>query len=163
MAMDPIEQQQFLARLGLDESAKVEPEREEVKEPKGKEPKLLTKEQRKAGLTPQTVPVADIAFDPALLDGFVLDRTDMKAASEKVFALYKSPTRDKERNPLLHRRITEFIGQVKRSRGQDAPGYIKEKVKTTKDQRVIAQVLAEHEVTPEALEAILLTMKGGGQ
>lgn len=64
-----------------------------------------------------TMPVSDIKFDPALLDEFPdLGGQNFRLASDKLFAMYKSKGRNKDRNGLLHRKITEFIQQVKKQR-----------------------------------------------
>jgi len=105
-----------------------------------------------------TMPVSDIEFDESLLDDFPdLTGVNYKAASEHIFAMYRSVGRDRDRNGLLHRKITEFIGQVKRSR--KTGGFVKDKIKATEEQREIANVLAAHNVTVDELAELL---KGKG-
>lgn len=95
---------------------------------------------------PHSMPVDDIVFDPAMLDQFPsLDGEGMNDASRYVFALYKSTGRNKERNSLLHRRISTFITTVRRSR--QTGGLVTETVKTTKPQRDLAALLASQNVT----------------
>lgn len=99
------------------------------------------------GADPRTMPVSDIVFDPALLDGFPsLEGEGLAAASRHVFALYKSHGRNKDRNSLLHRRIGEFIAQVRRSRQSGVP-HVKETVRRTGKQRDLLALLAEHGIT----------------
>ena len=112
------------------------------------------------GINPHAMPVSDIVFDPRLLDGFPdLSGSNYKAASEYVFALYRSPGRDKVRNPLLHRRITEFIGQVSLARRSGMTNQVREKVKATKEQRELAALMAAKGLTVEDLAALI----GGGE
>jgi hypothetical protein len=106
------------------------------------------------GTDPRLQPVDEIAFDPRLLDKFPsLDGDGLRAASDYVFSLYKSYGRDKVRNPALHRRITSFITATRRSR--QTGGMVTEHIKTTKEQRDTAVVLAASEYGPgEVAEAI---------
>lgn len=113
--------------------------------------------QGAAEVDPHTIPVGDIVFDPALLDEFPDLARDCKAASEKVFAMYKGP-RGSERNKLLHRRISEFISQVKRSR--KTGGYVKDKIKATAEQRELAASLAELGITEEELLDMVKAHRG---
>lgn len=110
---------------------------------------------------PHTMPASEIVFDPALLDEFPDLSAQMKAASTKVFEVYRSYGRDKERNGLLHRRITEFIGQVDRARRGEGelPGFVKTKVKATKKQRDLTRYLAEHGI--ESIEDLERALSGG--
>ena len=104
----------------------------------------------------RTTPAADLVFDPSLLDAFpVLDGSGMAAASRYLFDLYKSPHKDKERHGLLHRRISEFIQQVRRERATG--GLVKEKVKATKEQRELAALIAAQGLTAEDLSALLIS------
>lgn len=107
----------------------------------------------------RTTPAADIVFDPSLLSDFSsLDGANMSAASRHLFDLYKSPHKDKERHALLHRRIGEFIQQVRRSRqtGGLVPAEgTTEKVKATREQRDIAALLAAKGLTAADLAALL--------
>lgn len=95
------------------------------------------------GVDPHTMPVTEIVFDPALLDDFPDLKAGLKAASDHVFALYRSPGKDKERHSLLHSRIGSFISQVRRSR-QSGVQHVKEQVRRTSDQRDLLALLAEH-------------------
>lgn len=110
------------------------------------------------GVDPRTMPAADIVFDPRLLDGMDLSGPAMSKASAKVFDLYKSPSRNKDRHSLLHSRIGKFIAQVRRER--DTGGFVKEAVKTTAEQRDLAAVLATAGITAADLAA-LIEAKGG--
>ena len=117
---------------------------------------------------PRTMPVADIVFDPALLDEFPsLEGDEFAAASRKVFASYKSYGRSKDRNRRLHDEIGLFIHRVRRAREagvEPEKGAIKAKVKATKKQRDFAAVLAEHgleveDLTPEQMTVIAQVLK----
>lgn len=100
------------------------------------------------GVDPHMMPVDEIVFDPALLDQFPsLSGDQMNEASRYVFSLYKSYGRNKERNSLLHRRISTFITNTRRSR--QTGGMVTETVKTTRDQRDIAAILASQGASPE--------------
>lgn len=114
------------------------------------------------GVDPRTMPVAAIVFDPRLLDGFNLT-TDVSDASRSVFAHYKSHGRDKDRNGLLHRRVSEFIGQVKRERTGDKPTHVRDKVRASKPTRDLAMVLDEFGVTADELRALLEGLRTGGE
>lgn len=109
--------------------------------------------------TNHTTPASEIVFDPTLLDQFeVLDGAGMASASRYLFDLYKSPHRDKERHALLHRRISEFIQQVRRNRqtgGLVPVEPVKDKIKATKEQRDIAALLAAKGLTAADLAALL--------
>lgn len=112
------------------------------------------------GADPRTMPVTDIVFDPALLDGFPsLEGEGLAAASRHVFALYKSHGRNKDRNSLLHRRIGEFIAQVRRSRETGVP-HVKEQVRRTGKQRDLLALLAEHGINSVDDLASLLSQDG---
>lgn len=120
--------------------------------PKSKKKKEHVEVQ--TGVDYSTMPVSDIVFDPALLDDFPdLSGANYKAASAHIFEMYKAKGRDKDRHALLHRKITEFIGEVKRSR--KTGGFVKEKVKATSEERELANLLAAHGVTLEKLTEML--------
>lgn len=155
--MSDEQRQAFLAGLGLRPNA---PTLEEPAKPASHTPRPAgTPKLAPKGVDPHTMPVADIVFDPALLDGFPsLEGEGFAAASRHVFAFYKSPGRNKDRHSLLHRRIGEFINQVRRAR-ETGTGHVREKVKTTKTQRDLAAFLAEHDVS-EADLAALIRQKG---
>lgn len=156
MSLTDDERKEFLADLGLNPNAPAlaadVPAEASPKASKGKG----GKEVRLApdGVDPRAMPVSDIVFDPHLLDGFPsLEGEGMSAASRHIFGLYKSHGRNKDRNSLLHRKITEFIGQVRRERATG--GVVKEKVKATKEQREIANLLAAKGLTLADLAALL--------
>lgn len=110
------------------------------------------------GVDPHSMPVSAIVFDPRLLDGFTLDGSDCKAASDKVFALYRGRRGDTERNSLLHLRIGTFIKQVKAARKLNVPAksHVKDKVRTSKKQRELLEGLAQLEIhSLEDLQALL--------
>lgn len=106
------------------------------------------------GVDPRFMAVEDIEFDERLLDRFpTLDAEGARAASAYIFAIYKSPGRDKLRNGALHRKISTFISNVRLSR--KTGGEVKERVRTTAEQRDIAQVVAQHDVDAgEVAEAL---------
>jgi hypothetical protein len=113
------------------------------------------------GVDPHTMPVTDIVFDEALLDGFPsLSGSAIADASRHVFSLYKSYARDKDRNSLLHRNIGEFIGRVRRKR--ETGGFVREQVKATKGHRDLAHLLAEHNITAAELADVLRERKEAG-
>ena len=110
------------------------------------------------GLDPRRIPASEIVFDPEMLADFPdLSGPSMAAASRFLFEHYKSPTKDRERNGLLHRRIGEFIQQVRRDRQQlnEPTGHIKEKVKQTKAQRDLAALIAESGITADDLARLI--------
>lgn len=145
MAMTPEAQKAFLTGLTLTTDV--------VVEAPATPPRVVLAPE---GVDPHTMPVTDIVFDPRLLDEFPdLTGANMKRASEKVFALYRSPNRDKDRHALLHRRITEFIGQVRSKTG----GHVKEMVKATSQERELAKLLAAKGLTVEDLAALIATGK----
>lgn len=108
------------------------------------------------GIDPHTMDVESIVFDPVLLDEFPsLEGGGMAAANRHIFALYQSYGRNTDRNSHLHRRISQFITHVRRSR--ETGGMIKEKVKTSKKDRDLAALLASQDVTQSDLaEALTL-------
>lgn len=110
----------------------------------------------KAAPPPETddrlIPVSDIVFTPDMVDGFDLE-TQLAGASRVLFERYKSPTRDHDRHCLLHHRISEYLGGLRRERRTG--GYIREKIATTAEQRDMAQILATAGVTREQLLAMI--------
>jgi hypothetical protein len=137
------------------------------------QPKGQPKDQAKAegvrfapeGMDPHTMAVTEIVFTDNMLDKFPdLTGTNGKAASDYLFAQYNSPPRrDHDRNALLHRRITEFLGQVRRSR--KTGGFVRERIKATAEQRDVAQVVVASggtadDLTPVARLIKALTAKG---
>jgi hypothetical protein len=149
--MSESERQDMLRSLGLNPNApSLVADVKKDKPAKTKKSKVAAAVQE----NPQTMLVADIVFDPALLDEFPdLSGSNFKTAADKVFAIYRSPGRDPERNPLLWRKVGEFVQQVKRSR--KSGGFVKEKVKATGEQREIANLLAAHNLTMEDLAKLL--------
>lgn len=119
-------------------------------------------EQVEAGESLHTIPAGEIVFDPRMLDQFEnLDGANMASASRMLFDMYKSPTKNRERHALLHRRIGEFIQQVRRSRqtaGLVEP-VVKEKIKASKEVRDLAALLEAQGITAADLAA-LITSKG---
>lgn len=111
------------------------------------------------GVDPHTMPVSDIVFDPALLDEFPsLEGQGQRAAADHVFALYKSPGRNKDRNSLLWSRVGKFIVKVRSSRepgGSVVTGHVKEEVKATREQRDLAALLTEHGITAGDLAGLI--------
>jgi hypothetical protein len=142
--------QEFLAGLGLNPAAPALVEDAPAKQFHA----AGTARLMPTGLDPHAMPVADIVFDDRLLDGFPdLTGPGLKAASDHVFAQYRSPGKDRDRHSLLHRRITEFIGRVRRSRATG--GYVQEQIKASKEQRDIAALLAAKGMTVTDLVALL--------
>jgi len=114
------------------------------------------------GRDPRLLPVEEIVLDAHLLDDFPsLAGDGLAAASAHVFALYKSYGRNKDRNGALHRRITTFITNTRRER--ETGGLVKEKVKTTKEERDLAQLLASQGITAKDLAGMLHEKKVEGE
>jgi hypothetical protein len=102
--------------------------------------------------------VTDIEFTLDMLGGFPdLTGANFKAASEFLFDQYRSRGRDRDRHALLHRRITEFISQVRRHR--KTGGLIRERVVAGAQVRELAQLLAGQDLTVEDLTALIKTKK----
>ena len=115
-------------------------------------------EQVEANEDLHTMSPTEIVFDPSMLDQFEsLDGANMAAASRMLFDLYKSPTKNRDRHALLHRRIGEFIQQVRRSRqtvGLVEP-VVREKVKASKEVRDLAALLEAQGITAAELAALI--------
>lgn len=147
----------FLTDLGLDAEAPAlaadiaDEKPAKTKKAKGDKPK-----KAKGGdVDPHTQDVSTIVFDPKMVEQFTLDGSDMKQASDLLFQHYKSPTKG-ERNKFLHRRITEFLQQVKRERNpQPRDGHIKGKVKASKEERDLTQMIAQAGITADDLAVML--------
>lgn len=147
---------EFLANLGLNPSAAKLTAQVSPQAVVGGEKVVLAPE----GVDPHTMDVTSIVFDDRLLDPYGdLTGDLLAAASRDVFARYKSVGRNKDRNSLLHRRISEWIAQVKRERRTG--GMVREKVKTTAEQRDIAQVLASAGLTAVDLASLIQGVQGG--
>ena len=73
-----------------------------------------------------TMPVTDIVFDEADIAGFDLE-TQFSEASRVLFAKYRATGRNKDRNSLLHSRITQFLGAVRKSRRPEG-GHVREEI-----------------------------------
>jgi hypothetical protein len=102
------------------------------------------------GVDPHTMPVEDIVFDPRLLDDFpTLKGSERTAASRHLFELYKSRQKG-ERNQILHRRINEFLSSVAIAR-KSGTKPVKEKIKATKEQRDMAEMMAQLGLTADDL------------
>lgn len=128
-----------IAALGLNPDAPAFGEVVAKPDAKRKQPVLAPE-----GVDPHMMPVTEIVFDPALLDDFPsLSGDGLAAASRHVFALYKSPGRNKDRNSLLHREVGLFISRVRRSRETGTP-HVKEQVRQGSKQRDLLALLAEH-------------------
>lgn len=105
------------------------------------------------GVDPRAMPVDDIVFDPHLLDQFpTLDADGRRAAAAYIHSLYRSYQKG-DRNKVLHAKINKFLNEERMKR--KAPGVIKEVVKTTAEQRALAQVIAATGLTAEDLAKIL--------
>lgn len=106
------------------------------------------------GVDPRVMPVSDITFDPKLLDKFPsLEGDGLRAASDFVFSLYKSYGKNKERNSTLWREVGKFVTNERRNR--QTGGMVKEQIKTTKEQRDLAALLASQNVTDTDLAEAL--------
>lgn len=103
------------------------------------------------GVDPHTMNPDHIQFDPHLLDDFpnLEDNEVRSAATQHVFSQFKSKQRDKARNSLLWRLVNKFVQDVRLSR--KTSGVVKEKIKTTGEQRDLAQVVASLGITAEDL------------
>lgn len=150
------ERKAFLADLGLPADGDPHLAAGITKQAKAK----AKKEAKKVPVStdPHTMPVGDIVFDADLLADFTLDSSDMTQASRLLFDMYKSPVKG-DRNKLLHRRISEFLVQVKRERNpKPRDGFIKGKVKAGKEQRDLAQLMADADIDADDLAAMLETL-----
>lgn len=103
------------------------------------------------GMDPHTMAVEDIVFDPRLLEEYtdLAFNAEGSVASRKIFDLYKSIGKNKDRNGALQRRITSFITAERRSRLAGHP--ISEKIKTTSEQRDMAALAADSGYSPEEM------------
>ena len=155
-----------------DSTTKTETERKELLASLGLNPdapglSVTRAKTRAAGLAtaavgepdPHRIPAGEIEFAPALLDNFPdLDGAAMTTVSRYLFDMFKSPTKDHERHALLHRRISEFIQQVRRSRqtqGLVSADPTKEKIKASKEHRDLAALLAAQGITAESLAKLI--------
>lgn len=70
---------------------------------------------------PHLIPVADIEFTPAMLDGYpALYGEHRTAAYRRLFNMFRSPGKDHTRHSALSKRINEFIDAERRRRMQSA-------------------------------------------
>lgn len=148
----PEEAAAFKASIGLDPGAKAKllpaaPKRDVTK----RQPVLAPE-----GVDPRTMPVTEIVFDDALLDDFPsLEGEGLKRAADHVFAFYKSPGRNTERNRPLWSEVGKFIQRVKKSRKAGVP-HVKEEVRRTKPQRDLLALLNEMGISSvEDMQALL--------
>jgi len=132
MTMTPEAQREFLSSLGLkDDPAPV--------------------------VTPietdnRTIPVTSIVFDPEDIAEFGdLTGTQRRYAADKLFAKYRAPGKNPDRNTLLWAEIGKFLTKVAKERRSG--GHVKERVKATREQREIAEFIAAHGLTMEDLVA----------
>lgn len=147
MTMSEAQRIQFLATLGINEATAPEPESQ-----------VQTAVQTINN--PHTIPAADIVFDPADVKKFDLtDGTQFADASRHLFTKYRSQDdsgkarKDSDRHGLLHRRIGEFLSQQRTL--AKSGGFVKDKVKVTKEQREIAQFIAAAGLTMADLAALV--------
>lgn len=149
------ERQALLRSVGLNPEAGAKLPAAPKREVSKNEPVLAPE-----GVNPHTMPVSDIVFDPALLDDFPsLRGSEFGEASRKVFALYKSPTKDPDRNRRLHDEIGLFINRVRRSRKAGVP-HVKEQVRRQQPERDLLAQMREMDVSPEEMQAALALIKG---
>lgn len=113
------------------------------------------------GVDPHTMPVEDIVFDVRLLDNFPSLAFNQQGAeaSRYIFSLYKSTTKDKDRNGALNRKITTFITNTRRSR--ETGGMVTESIASTKEQRDLAAVLATAGMTAGELADMIRKSQEG--
>jgi hypothetical protein len=105
------------------------------------------------GVDPRAMPVDEIAFDPRLLDRFTsLEKDGMNQAAQFVFGLYKSHVKG-DRNKALWPKVTQFITAERRRR--KTGGIVTENIKTTAEQRDLAQLIAAAGITAEDLAKII--------
>jgi len=131
------ERDALLASLGLSPAAPAKPE-----------PKVETPVQNDTN--PHTMPVTDIVFDEHDIAGFDLE-TQFADASRALFAKYRGEGRNKDRNSLLHRRITEFLGKTRKARREPDGGFVKDKINY---ERELAKILRESGLTIEEVAAM---------
>lgn len=104
------------------------------------------------GIDPHMMAVTDIVFTTEMVEQFPdLSPRSRRAASDHLFALYKSYGRNRDRNSLLHRRIGEFLAHTHRER-ETGGSFVKDKIR-------LANTLAEHDVTAEDLAEFLAQRK----
>jgi len=157
-ALTDEQRRETLTKLGLNPDAPGLTELTPDAPAKKAKSKNKTVVQMVEGLDPRRIPASEIVFDPEMLADFAdLSGPNMAAASRHLFEHYKSPGKDRERNGLLHRRIGEFIQQVRRDRQQLKPstGVVKEKVKQTKAQRDLAAMIAAAGLTADDLARLI--------
>lgn len=146
------ERAEFLKGVGLSDKGDtlaVVPKRPPTHQPATSEGIVLAP----PGIDPRAMPVDEITFDPRLLDQFPsLEGEGMRAASAYVFSLYKSYSKG-DRNKVLHRKISTFITTTRAQR--KSGGLVKEKVKTTAEERDLAQVIAASGITASELAELL--------
>jgi hypothetical protein len=105
------------------------------------------------GIDPRAMPVDDITFDPRLLDRFPsLEGDGRRAACDYVFALYKSYAKG-DRNKVLWKKVNDFVTSTRLNR--KTGGVVKEKVKTSAEERDLAQLIAAAGITAEDLAKII--------
>lgn len=101
-----------------------------------------------------TMPVTSIVFDPADIAEFGdLEGMNRRLAADKLFAMYRAPGRDKDRNSLLWSKVGLFLSQQAKLR--KSGGVIKEKIAVTKEQREIAEFIASAGITMADLAAMV--------
>jgi hypothetical protein len=121
-------------------------------------PKRTRKAKPKAALpeNAHTMPVEDITFDPAWIEGMDLD-----AAGKWLFDQFKGePRKDHERNGLLWRKKNEFIARqrVARKVGPAADG-VTAKIKAGKPERDLAAIIAAAGLTEDDVLAFIESRK----
>lgn len=107
------------------------------------------------GVDPHTMPVTDIVFTPEMVAQFPdLSPRERSAASNHLFALYKSYGRNKDRNSLLHRRIGEFLASEhkRRTRPSGEAGFVQDKIR-------LANFLAEEGISEADLRELVEARK----
>lgn len=164
MTMTDAERRQLLRDLQLDEDG--DSLAQAVMEATTSTPKAPTHTPTQTGVRfapegvdPHTMPVSDIVFTDDMVDGFPdLSGDNFAQASRHLWTIYKSPKGQRERNQLLHRRITEFLHQVNRHRRTG--GLVRELVKADAPTRELARFLAARNLTVEDLTALIQSPAG---
>lgn len=112
------------------------------------------------GVDPHTMEVKQIVFTDDMLDGW--DLTNAHPASAYLFSQYRSKVngkdlKDTDRHSHLHNRISTFVFGLRDRR--DSDGVIREKIKTTAEQRQLAQMLAAAGGTVKELAPVVKLVK----
>lgn len=145
-AMTPAQQSEFLAGLGLSPDAAAKPKKAKTAK---KETKTTTTDTN-----PRSIPASDIVFtDDMIADFDLMTGAGFGNASRHLFDTYKSEGKNKERNGLLHRRISEFLTSQKRAKRTG--GMVTGRVEVAQEVGDLAQILQQHGITAADLAALI--------